>query len=260
MKLFFISTFVLATINVFGIKLPEGVTMDSLECSFAKGKFSYNFLRNNEAIGSITPGTCHFDNLDEGKPDNQYYADFYMNYSKETFSTKQDAMNWLETAFANYYKPVVVTKWQNLKVQPPKVTLKYPWDWTYRLDKYPGIFKTSIQSENKLTLLLKDQRGSSEILMLIRTPNTARLTVAQVMETTAGLNRAIDLKNNKITDFIIDGKTFKSCQNTFMTQMNQWHFWFADEQEIIYLNYNLLKDEKLFYPEVMNQIVQSIKW
>jgi hypothetical protein len=43
-----------------------------------------------------------------------------------------------------------------------------------------------------------------------------------------------------------------------MLVMEQHHFWYADEKEIIYINYNLLKDERIRYPEVMKQIVKSI--
>lgn len=243
-----------------GTKLPDGVTMDSIPCSFAKGKFSYSFFKNNEMIGQITSGTCHFDNLEDGKPDNNYYVDFYMDYKKETLASKQEAIQWMENILADYYKPVVFSKWKSLKVQPPNVTLKYPWDWTYRLDKYQGIFESKIQSENKLTIIIEDQRGHSEILMLIRTPNTAKLSVNQVMEMNANMNRAINFQSSPAVNFAIGGKSFKSSQNTFMGQMDQYHFWYADEQEIIYLNYNLLKDEKVKYPEVMKEIVNSIQW
>jgi len=42
--------------------------------------------------------------------------------------------------------------------------------------------------------------------------------------------------------------------------MQQRHFWYADDQEIIYINSNLLKDEKTKYPGVINEILGSITW
>ena len=108
--------------------------------------------------------------------------------------------------------------------------------------------------------MIQDQRGKSEAVMLIRTPNTAGLSTKQAIEWNAMMNRAIDLKTKPPVDFVIGGKTFQSSENTFMMQMEQYHFWYADEQEIIYINYNLLKDERIRYPEVMKAIVESITW
>jgi hypothetical protein len=96
--------------------------------------------------------------------------------------------------------------------------------------------------------------------MIIRTPNTAKLTLRQVMEMSVQMNRAIDFRSKSPAEITIGGKTFKSSQNPFMIQMDQWHFWYADDQEIIYINYNLLRDEKVRFPQVMTDIIQSIKW
>ena len=260
MKIFTLLLILLSVSFAYGIKLPKGVTMDSVACSFAPGRFSYSFLKNNEMVGQIMPGTCHYNDREDGKIDQNYIAEFYSLTKKDTFPTKREAFAWFISSMENYYKPVEITKWQKLKVQLLEVSLKYPWDWTYRLDKFQGIFGSQIQSENKLTLMITDQRGHSEILMLIRTPNTAKLTIAQVMETASKMNRAINFQNNPASDIEIGGKTFKSSENTFMLLMHQWHFWYADDQEIIYINYNLLKDEKDRYPEVMKEIVRSINW
>ena len=243
-----------------GQTLPEGVKMDTIHCTYAKGESRNNFYKNNEMIGVVTPASCFYSETEGGGIEPYFFAEFYMASRKDTFATKKAAIDWIVMTMGEFYKPVVVTKWQNLMVQPPKVRLKYPWDWTYRLEKYDGIFNSKSLSENKLVLGLKDQRGTSEVMMIIRTPNTARLNTSQVMEMTAMMNRAIDLKNGSAASIVIGGKSFKSSQNTFMIQMNQWHFWYADEEEIIYINYNLLKDERTWYPEVMKKIVESITW
>ncbi|MBA4155291.1 hypothetical protein [Flavobacterium sp.] len=73
------------------------------------------------------------------------------------------------------------------------------------------------------------------------------------------MNGAINL-NESFADFFIDGKTFKTSQNLFMMQMQQFHYWYADSNEIIYINYNFLKDEIEIYPEVLKTIIESIKW
>lgn len=243
-----------------GEKLPGGVTLDSALCTYAKGRYAFNFLKNNELVAIIQPESCYYSDLPGGGVNPGYVAEFYMIGRKDTFATKNEAMAWLTIAMEDYYKPVVFTKWQNLRVQPPKVTLRYPWDWSYRLDKYRGIFNSQVESENKLTLMYKDQRGQSEILMLIRTPNSQKLTLSEVMQMGAAMNRAIDFKSNPVTGITIGGKTFKCSQNIFMMQMQQFHFWYADNDEIIYINYNLLKDDRTRYPEVMHQIIGSISW
>lgn len=240
--------------------LPESVTVDSSSCSFAPGRFSYAFLRNNEMIGQIMPGICHYDHSEERTPDTRYFVDFYMENKTDTFATKNEAMVWMTQVLGEYYKPVTITRWQNLRVQPPKVVLRYPAGWDYRLEKYRSIFKSDVQSENKLVLMRTDYRGKSEVMMIIRTPNTAKLTLHQVVEMTAQMNRAIDLRSAGPSEVTIGGKSFRTSRNSFMIQMDQWHFWYADDQEIIYINYNLLKDEKVRFPKVMTDIIQSISW
>jgi len=249
-----ISSFALAN------TVPDGVTVDSSSCSLAPGKFSYRFLLNSEMVGQIMPGTCHYDHMDESAPDSRYFVDFYMENKTDTFATKNEAMLWMTRILGEYYKPVIITKWKNLRVQPPKVLLRYPADWDYRLEKYRGVFNSDVQSENKLVLMRTDYRGKSEVMMIVRTPNTAKLTLQQVLEMSARMNRAIDLKSRGPSVVTIGGKTFTTSRNSFMIQMDQWHFWYADDQEIIYINYNLLKDEKIRFPQVMTDILHSISW
>ena len=140
------------------------------------------------------------------------------------------------------------------------IGVKYPFDWTYKTDKYEGVFKSKIQGENKVTLMRKVPGGQSEVCFIIRTPNTAKLPTAKVIEMAAQMNRAIDIKSISGTEHEIGGKSFKTSQNQFMSLMDQYHFWFADDKEIIYINYNLLKDERIRYPEVMKAIVESLSW
>lgn len=233
--------------------------MESTECRYAPGLFSTQFVRNNEMIGMILPDACYFSGVEEDGINKYFIADFYNDNKKDTFNTQNEAMTWMVTTMEEYYQPLILTKWQKLKVQPPKVSLKYPWDWTYRLDKYEGIFKSKIQSENRITLMRNVPGGQSEVFFIIRTPNTAKLTTDKAMEMTAQMNRAINVKGTS-AETVIGGKSFRTVQNSFMAQMDQYHFWYADNEEIIYINYNLLKDEKIRYPEVMKSIVDSITW
>ena len=253
---------VLATIGFQTVcqNLPQGVTIDSNACNYAPGLFSYYYNKNNEMVGMILPDACNFNGVEEDGVNKYFIADFYSDYKKDTFATNDQAMAWMITTMEDYYKPAIIEKWQELEVQIPKVSVKYPWDWTYKTDRYDGVFKSKNQGENKLTLMRKVPGGQSEICFIIRTPNTAKLTTAKVMEMAAQMNRAIDVKSSPEAEFEIGGKSFKTSENQFMSLMDQFHCWYADEKEIIYINYNLLKDERIRYPEVMKAIVESLSW
>lgn len=244
----------------FSQQLPSGVTTKSFDCTYATGQSANYYYKGDEMIGKVEPSSCNYSETEGGRVNPLCYTEFYMTQKKDTFSTKKAAITWLITAIEEYYKPFEITKWKKLKVQPPKVSLKYPWDWDYKLTKYDGIFKSKSQSENKLSLWTKDQWSTSEICVIIRTPNTAKLSTAQVMDMNAKMNGAINLKASPSIDYSIGGKTFKNSRNEFMMQMDQYHFWYADEQEIIYVNYNLLKNERVWYPDVMKTILESISW
>lgn len=260
MKVFLFVLLIIFGLYVKGQDLPDGVKMDTIPCSYATGQFSNYFYKNNEVIGVITPSSCNYSETRGGRVEPLVFTEFYMTFKKDTFATKKEALKWMLASMEEYYKPVVVTKWQKLRVQPPKVRLKYPWDWTYKLDQLDAIFKSKSLSENELTLLIKDQRGQSEVVQIIRTPNTAKLTTTQVMEMTALMNRAVNYKSPVASDIIIGGKTFKTAENSFMMQMHQRHFWYADNDEIIYISSNLLKDERIKYPRVIIEILESISW
>jgi hypothetical protein len=240
--------------------LPKGVRMDTVPCSYATGLTSHYFYANNEMIGMIEPSDCNYSQTQGGRVNPICFAELYNAGRRDTFSSKKEAYAWIVAEMEAYYKPVTVTKWQKLRVQPPKVSLSYPWDWTYKLGKLDGMFKSKSLSENKLILMIKDQRGQSEVFQIIRTPNTAKLTTQQVMEMTASMNRAVDLKSKAPGTRVIGGKTFRTSENAFMQLMQQQHFWYADDQEIIYIMVGLLKDERLRYPGVVNEIVNSIAW
>jgi hypothetical protein len=241
-------------------QLPTGVTTKSFDCTYATGQSANYYYKGDEMIGKVEPSSCNYSEIQGGGVNPLCYAEFYMTQKKDTFSTKKEAMAWLIAEIEEYYKPFEITKWKRLKVQPPKVSLRYPWDWDYKLAKNDGIFKSKSLSENKLSLWIKDQWSTSEICMIIRTPNTAKLSTAQVMDMSSRMNGAINLKASPPVDCIIGGKTFKSIRNEFMKQMDQYHFWYADEQEIIYVNYNLLKNERVWYPDIMKLILESITW
>jgi hypothetical protein len=240
--------------------LPSGVTIKSNACNYAPGLSSYYFTKNDEMIGMILPDACNFGGAEEDGVNKYFIADFYSDYKKDTFATNDQAMAWMIATMEGYYKPVSIEKWQELVVQNPKVSLKFPFDWTYKTDKDEEVFKSKIQGENKLTLMRKTPGGQSEVGFIIRTPNTAKLTTAKAMEMAAQLNWAIDIKSSPKTEYMIGGKSFKTSENQFMSLMDQYHFWYADEKEIIYINYNLLKDERIRYPEVMKAIVESLSW
>jgi hypothetical protein len=240
--------------------LPQGITIDSNACNYAPGLFNYYFNKNNEMVGMILPDACNYNGVEEDGVNKYFLADFYSDSKKDTFATNDQAFAWMITTMEDYYKPAIIDKWQELEVQIPKVSVKYPFDWTYKTDKYEGVFKSKIQGENKVTLMRKVPGGMSEVCFIIRTPNTAKLSTEKVMEMAAQMNRAIDIKSSPKEGFEIGGKSFKTSQNQFMSLMEQYHFWYADEKEIIYINYNLLKDERIRYPEVMKAIVESMSW
>ena len=246
--------------QLFGQQLPEGVTIDSNACNYAPGLSSYYFNKSNEMVGMILPDACNFNGVEEDGVNKYFIADFYNDTKKDTFATNEQAFAWMITTMEEYYKPAIIDKWQELEVQIPKVSVKYPFDWTYKTDKYEGVFKSKIQGENKVTLMRKVPGGMSEVCFIIRTPNTAKLSTEKVMEMAAQMNRAIDIKSSPNEGYEIGGKSFKTSQNQFMSLMEQYHFWYADEKEIIYINYNLLKDERIRYPEVMKAIVESMSW
>ncbi|HAN78090.1 MAG TPA: hypothetical protein DCQ31_10110, partial [Bacteroidales bacterium] len=232
--------------------------IDSVACAAAAGRYSYNYYNNRELIANIIPGTCHYDHTEGNFIDTLYYADFYREYRKQTFKTKTEAMAWMNLAITEYYKPVVIAKWKKVSQSSPAVFVSIPEPWSTKTSSYDGVFESTLTAENKLTVMYTDYRGSSEIMMIIRTPNTEKLSIEKVLSWTNRMNPAVDLKT--ITEVSIGGKTFKSSQNSFMQAMNQWHFWYADDQEIIYINYNLLKDENVRYPEVLKEILKSITW
>jgi len=257
----FLFVFLMATsYQAFCQQVPQGVTIDSNACNYAPGLSSYYFNKANEMVGMILPDACNFNGVEEDGVNKYFIADFYSDYKKDTFATNDQAMAWMITTMEEYYKPAIIDKWQELEVQIPKASVKYPFDWTYKTDRYDGVFKSKNQAENKLTLMRKVPGGQSEICFIIRTPNTAKLTTAKVMEMTAQMNRAIDIKSSPEAEFEIGGKSFKTSENQFMSLMDQFHFWYANEKEIIYINYNLLKDERIRYPEVMKAIVESLSW
>ncbi|MBK6966015.1 MAG: hypothetical protein IPH20_19355 [Bacteroidales bacterium] len=260
MKTLILILFVAIVPFAYGQQLPAGVTSKSFDCTYATGQSANYYYKGDEMIGMVEPSSCNYSETQGGRVNPLCYAEFYMTQQRDTFSTKKEATSWLIAAIEEYYKPVEITKWQKLKVQPPKVSLKYPWDWEYKLAKNDGIFQSKSQSENKLSLWTRDQWSTSEIFVIIRTPNTAKRTTVEVMEMTSRMNGAINLKANPPKDVVIGGKTFKSSRNEFMMQMDQYHFWYADELEIIYVNYNLLKNERIWYPEVMKSILESITW
>lgn len=240
--------------------LPEGITMDTNPCSLTQGLTYHNFYRNNELIAFIEPTGCNYGYFEEENPVISYNADFYMAYQKDTFATEKEAIAWLSKAIENYYKPVVISKWQKLESTQPKLNLDYPATWTFRANNTDSFFGSKSSTDNKITIMVPTPGGPSEIFLIVRTPNTEKLSTTKVMDWTAMWIRDLNFKTNPAKDIVIGGKTFKAAENTFMAQMYQHHYWYADDQEIIYINYNMLKEEQVWYPAVLESILKSITW
>ena len=207
-----------------GQELPSGVTMKTFDCTYAVGQSSNYYYPSDEMIGKVEPSSCFYSETEGGRVNPLCYAEFYKTYVRDTFGTKKEAVNWLIVQMQEYYKPEVLIKWKSLLVRQPNVKLKYPWDWNYKLDKMDGIFKSKTLAENKLTLVVDDVNAHSEPMWIIRTPNTAKLTTAQVMEMTAQMNGAINFKKSPATDFIIGGKkqsiSSTTVKNTLYFSLN----------------------------------------
>jgi len=239
--------------------LPEGISMDTISNSYMEGHISHYLYKNKEIIGAISPAIWESNDSNYIHITTSYQAEFYGDRSMDTFATVSEGLNWLIPVIEAFYKPVVVDKWKKLRTQPPKVILEYPWDWSYRLEKYP-IFKSKPASENKLVLIKEEGQNRSEIIQIICTPNTAKLTTQQVMDMCAQMNMAINFQQNPPVDVTIGGKTFKTMQHAFMQHMQQLHYWYADNDEIIYISAGLLKDERIRFPQVVQHIINSINW
>jgi hypothetical protein len=253
--------FLWITTNAFSSSpdLPEGVTMDTIPCTLAVGLNSHKFYKGNEMIGYIEPTGCNPSYFEETETTTYYIADFYIAYQKDTFTTEAGAIEWMANSITDYYKPVNIDKWQTLKSDLPKVMLEYPVGWTYRTNNSDSFFGSKSNADNRLTIMVPTRGGTSEIFLIIRTPNTDKMTTSQVMDWTAMWIRDLDFKTNPAKDIVIGGKTFKAAENIFMVQMYQHHYWYADNEEIIYINYNMLKEEQVWYPVVLEEILKSIK-
>jgi len=239
-----------------GQNLPDGVTKTSTPCTLAKGHSYYQFNKDNMAIAIIEPSDCNFSNSEGPKPPTTFKADFFPTQAKKTFNSNDEALKWVLSSMDAYYKPVVVAKWLKLDNSAPKASLNYPSDWTYKSVKQDWIFKTPNSTDDRLILML----NSSEMIQIIRTPNTGKLTTKQFMDNSARMNPAINFKTTPPTDIVIDGKTFKTMEHTFAMMMLQKHYWYTDEKEVIYIGAGLLRDDKIRYPVVVADIIKSIKW
>lgn len=255
MKKLIVLLLVSISLAAYSQTLPEGVTRTSSPCQLAKGLSAYIYSRDNETIAMIEPEGCNYGPA-EGSKKAMFVADFYPNNGKKSFNTNDEAVKWLTSEIESYYKPVVVTKWLKLENAVPKISLSYPDGWSYRAAKDEMTFKYAGSANNKLVVTL----NNSELILIIRTPNTGKQSIKQVMETTAMWNRAIDLKNKPASDINIGGKTFKTTENTFAMLMLQKHYWYSDDKEIIYIVSGLLKDQRIRYPGVVSDIIKSIKW
>jgi hypothetical protein len=243
-----------------GQKLPDGVTKTSTPCSLAKGLSLVIFNKDNNMIAKIEPSGCNYSNSDGPQPAPVFQTDFYPAAGSNSFKTNDEAMKWLLAEMDKYYKPVIVTKWQKLDNAIPKISLKYPEGWTFRTDKDDYFAKPAGPANNKIVLIVTQPNGSNEIIQIIRTPNTGKVNTQKFMENSSKINPAINFKTNPPTDQVIGGKTFKTTENSFAMVMQQRHYWYADDKEVIYIGYGLLKDDRTRYPKVVADIINSITW
>lgn len=238
--------------------LPEGVTMDTLPEGFSEGLFRHHLYKNKQVIATIVPVSWHNNDTRGTTIATSYEASFLMGtVRKDSFTTVKQALQWLVPVMEDYFSPVDYPKWKSLRIQPPKVRLKYPWEWSYKSDRNNSIFQSKAQTNNRLVLL---STNNSEILQIIRTPNTGKLTLDQLILNSQRMNPAINLQQNPLQEVLIGGRTFKSTTHTFMELMLQQHYWYADEKEIIYIGVGLLREDQVRYPLVIKDIIKSIKW
>ena len=254
--LIFLSLSLLAS----GQKLPEGVTKTSTPCNLAKGLTLDIYNKDNNMIAKIEPSGCNYSDTDGPQPAPVFQTDFYPTAGSKSFKTNDEAVKWLMAEMDKYYKPVTVSKWQKLDNTAPKISFNYPDGWSYRVARDDYFAKPVGTANNKIVITVTQPNGNSEIIQIIRNPNTAKQSTMQFMEFTARINPAINFKTNPPADIVIGGKTFKTVENTFAMMMLQRHYWYADDKEVIYIGSGLLKDDRIRYPEVVSGIIKSIKW
>lgn len=256
-KIGLIFLFFYTTANAQHVRLPDGVTIDTFP-HYSEGLFRYQLKKNNQVIAMIEPATWHNNDTRQVTIATSFAASFYLGQlQKDTFNTVNKSLTWLAEVIEAYLTPVGIQKWQRLKTQPPKVALKYPWDWSYKLGRYNAIFMSKAQTDNKLVL---KSTGNNEVVQIIRTPNTGNLTLEQVIKMSSKMNPAINSQPQNLKDTMVGGKLFKTTEHYFMEQMHQRHFWYADANEIIYIGINLFREEQIRYPLVVGEIINSIKW
>lgn len=254
----FFSFFIISNSSAQKIQIPQGVTMDTIPDGFTDGLFRHHLYKNDALIAMIVPKTWHNNDTRGIAIATSYEASFLVGETKrDSFNTVKESLLWLVPVIDNYFSPVAVTHWQSLRVQPPKVRVKYPMDWSYKTDRNNSFFNSKPQSDNRLVLM---SNSHSEIMQIFRTPNTGKLSTDDVIEMSRKMNRAIDLQQHPLTELMIDGKLFKTTDHFFMQLMHQWHYWYADQNEIIYIGVGLLKEDQVRYPEVVKDIISSIKW
>ena len=255
-KIFIVFLFLYTAANAQNVRLPDGVTIDTFP-HYYEGLFRYQLKKNNQVLAMIEPVTWH--NSDSILIiATSYEAQFYLGQvQKDTFNTVNKSLTWLTGVIESFLTPIGIQKWKRLRTQPPKLALKYPWDWDYKLGRYNAIFKSKPKTDNKLVLR---STGKNEVVQIIRTPNTGKLTIEQLIKMSSQMNPTINSQPQNLKDTIVGGKLFKTTEHFFMEQMHQRHFWYVDANEIIYIGINLFREEQVRYPAVVGEIINSIKW
>lgn len=243
------------------IRLPKDVRMDTMAQGFVDGLVRHHFYKNNVVIAIVQPVKWHNNDTRGLAIATEWEASMLMGPVKsDTFNTAVKAQRWIVQEIENYLMPVTILKWKSLRAQPPKVRIRYPWDWEYRLDRYNSIFRSKAQSNNRLVLLKKEYNGSSEIFQIIRTPNTGKISTDELIKISMQMNRMIDLQKYPLREVMVGGKAFKYTEHFFMDQMFQQHFWYADGAEVIYIGVNLMREDRIRYPDIIKQVIEGIKW
>jgi hypothetical protein len=168
------------------VRLPEGVTMDTLPEGFSERLYRHHLYKNKQVIAMIVPKTWHNNDTRGTTIATAYEASFLMGTTrKDSFTTVKQALYWLVPVIEEYFSPVDYPKWKSLRIQPPKIRIRYPWEWSYKSDRNNSIFQSKAQTNNRLVLL---SNSNSEILQIIRTPNTGKLTIDQLIESSVRIN------------------------------------------------------------------------
>lgn len=232
--------------------------MDTVSAYFDVNVKGHYIFKEKEIIGFIAPEIWFSDQISSGN-NPLYIAEFYPFGNKDTLMSLSLAKQWIGNEIKEYYQPVKVADWRTLDLNEPKAQLTYPYDWTYKVKNQP-VFGTKTAKNNQVILTKNENNSISEIIRIIRTPNSANLSLDELISETEKMIPSIQSKINIPVEVQIGNKKFLKVEHEFVGQMLLVHIWHADAEEIIYINSALLKDDRFRYPDVVEYILSGIKW